>query len=194
MNAFFFYRSKAKHDIEETCSTTNSNEISRVAAIRWKNEPDEVKKVYQDMSKKAYDAFKIKHPDFEWNKKKKPSEYTDRRLLLPKRNAKLKKDNQHIGKLDFQDSKDAEGALCTDSQTELKDKLLPETTNEILFFTWLSQISNTNETEPDMNFDELVVSFIREFNPNYGVDFEDLVDSCIRELNPCNYGTVAMFN
>lgn len=64
MNAFFYYRSQFKAQIEETCSTTNSNEISKVAAARWKNEPDDVKKIYRDMSKKAYDAFKLKVASF----------------------------------------------------------------------------------------------------------------------------------
>lgn len=60
MNAFFFYRKHLKHKIAESNSTTNSNQISKIAAEQWKNEPESVKQIYKEMSKKAYDDFKIK--------------------------------------------------------------------------------------------------------------------------------------
>ncbi|KAJ3256997.1 hypothetical protein HK103_004980 [Boothiomyces macroporosus] len=194
MNAFFYYRSQFKAQIEETCSTTNSNEISKVAAARWKNEPDDVKKIYRDMSKKAYDAFKLKvasfllqHPDFEWNKKKKVVDISSQpRMILPKRkvrqlNEKLQQAIKEETLGDYSDKVESDTPTYFDTSSE-SSEASPKKLDRVSFYS-----PHRTETPTNPSFDELVVSFIREFDPTYGhkvVDFEDLVESCLKEFNP----------
>ncbi|KAJ3322283.1 hypothetical protein HDV06_003176 [Boothiomyces sp. JEL0866] len=153
MNAFFFYRNHLKAQLEERNSTTNSNEISKIAAAQWKREPETVKKIYKDLSKRAYDEFKLKYPDFEWNHKKRikrePPEVTFQDA------SKVQDTTLH------QSANDSNRNLTnhpspSSSDAESMEQSSPYSTGYIS--DWSEQYSD---------FDDLVESFIKEFNPSY---------------------------
>ncbi|KAJ3322284.1 hypothetical protein HDV06_003177 [Boothiomyces sp. JEL0866] len=182
MNAFFYYRSQFKDQFEESCSTTNSNEISKVAAVRWKDEPEDVKKIYREMSKKAYDAFKLK-------KKKVADTTMTPRMILPKRKAKMA---IAVPRLEEESTADI---VKESNLSPVSDSLSDSSENESYAFNEqptspIKQMDSTIQPEQcyvTVSFDELVISFIREFDPTYQqkiVDFEDLVESCLKEFNP----------
>ncbi|KAJ3273215.1 hypothetical protein HDV01_004717 [Terramyces sp. JEL0728] len=154
MNAFFFYRNHLKAQLEEENSTTNSNEISKIAAAQWKKESEKVRKVYKDMSKKAYDEFKLKYPDFEWNHKKRIKREPERQDI-PLADQERKALDASLASSPFGSSyKSSRSNSISDG----------DSVNISSPYSSLS-VSDWSETYSD--FDELVDSFIKEFNPSY---------------------------
>ncbi|KAJ3256996.1 hypothetical protein HK103_004979 [Boothiomyces macroporosus] len=157
MNAFFFYRNHLKAHLEETNSTTNSNEISKIAAAQWKKEPEQVKKIYKDLSKRAYDEFKLKYPDFEWNHKKR----------IKRDTGSIYNEEVQVPETSLQDSKNDSNAIenspISISDADIVEKSSPQSTGYIS--DWSEQFSD---------FDDLVDSFIKEFNPSYPYQYNGL--------------------
>ncbi|KAJ3269461.1 hypothetical protein HDV01_001381 [Terramyces sp. JEL0728] len=77
LNAFFFYKTEKKKEIVQSYTIASSNEISKIAAILWKNEPEFVKDIYRKMSRKAFQEHKLSHPDYVWNVGRKHVESED---------------------------------------------------------------------------------------------------------------------
>ncbi|KAJ3322285.1 hypothetical protein HDV06_003178 [Boothiomyces sp. JEL0866] len=172
MNAFFYYRQHVKDEIEATCSTSNSNEISKIAAERWKGESEQVQQLYRNKSKEAYDAFKLKHPDFIWNHKRK---------LLPKPVPICKVTSVE---------------RCTPSPKETEcraSEISPTSTIDSSSTSSSSTSSTCFSISPYDLFPFQVSNQIPQINsaqklaadaPNNVMDFEELVDSFINEFNP----------
>ncbi|KAJ3256998.1 hypothetical protein HK103_004981 [Boothiomyces macroporosus] len=98
------------------------------------------------MSKKAYDDFKIKHPDFIWNHGKKGVGKEE------KNSSRSKKENE----ISLTNSTGL--STKSDSQSGSSSPELSSPNSSLSFAKMLDQY-------PD--FDELAESFINEFNPDY---------------------------
>ncbi|KAJ3320072.1 hypothetical protein HDV06_005722 [Boothiomyces sp. JEL0866] len=66
MNAYFFYKSHMKDTILINNPNANSSEIAKIAALQWKNEPEHIKEIYREQSRKAFRQHKLDHPNYEW--------------------------------------------------------------------------------------------------------------------------------
>lgn len=49
-------------------------QVAKIAAKLWKSEPNSVKQIYREMSKKAFEEHKINYPNFIWQTGKRKRE------------------------------------------------------------------------------------------------------------------------
>ncbi|KAJ3312060.1 hypothetical protein HDV04_003448 [Boothiomyces sp. JEL0838] len=172
MNAFFYYRQHVRDEIEKTCAVSNSNEISKIAAERWRNESDKVQQIYRNMSKDAYDAFKLKHPDYIWNQKRK---------ILPKPTPQIDLDSSSSHTL----------SPVYKTNKPLNDAVLHGSTRN-------SPVGSSLNTQfdllkvPTSIQDNCYIPLECSITPSIYFDFEELVDSFISEFNPYYSGHVTI--
>ncbi|KAJ2992575.1 hypothetical protein HDV02_002983 [Globomyces sp. JEL0801] len=69
MNCFFRYKQYIRPKIISMHGRIINSEVSRITAEMWKNEDPELKKRFKEESRKAYEAHKLKYPDFVWPSK-----------------------------------------------------------------------------------------------------------------------------
>ncbi|KAF9970006.1 hypothetical protein BGZ73_007415 [Actinomortierella ambigua] len=65
-NCFMFYRRDIHGTLVETHGNQNTQEISRLAGLRWKAEPEHVKKYYKDQAKHAKELHSLLHPGYKY--------------------------------------------------------------------------------------------------------------------------------
>ncbi|KAJ3320074.1 hypothetical protein HDV06_005724 [Boothiomyces sp. JEL0866] len=77
LNAYFYYRMAKRSEIIKQHPNINSMQVAKIAAKLWKSEPNSVKQVYRQMSKKAFEEHKINYPNFIWQTGKKKRDEPD---------------------------------------------------------------------------------------------------------------------
>ncbi|KAJ3320073.1 hypothetical protein HDV06_005723 [Boothiomyces sp. JEL0866] len=59
MNAYFLYKEAIREVLAKKAPTPSSSDISKMAAENWKLEPEDVKQVYREMARAAFEQHKI---------------------------------------------------------------------------------------------------------------------------------------
>ena len=79
-NAYLLYSEAMREQIKKENPNIKPNELTKLIANKYKNEPKEVLQQYIDLAKKKQEEFKAQHPDYQYSRastKKKPQTIED---------------------------------------------------------------------------------------------------------------------
>ncbi|KAI9143305.1 hypothetical protein BKA69DRAFT_172110 [Paraphysoderma sedebokerense] len=70
MNAFIIYRREKQRLLLNNYSGISNNDISKIVAEMWKNEPEEVKSYFKQIANKVKEEHKKRYPDYKYQPRK----------------------------------------------------------------------------------------------------------------------------